>query len=165
MSLQPSPQSQSQSSYATAVLITLEQPDRTVTEAFGSARTVTEHDSTTVEVVHDVIAPSKGAAARRGVNLVAAILDAAGLQDQFSIEHTLTTPLAVTETTEPVAPRHPVNPRCDECGNTETFVHCIRASETCLYDEVGNYDCSKSQQVETLEFWCAKCESHDVECE
>lgn len=53
-------------------------------------------------------------------------------------------------------------PVCGNCGHRVAFVHRIRGTETRLYDAAGNYDGSEYQQFETVELWCADCESRDV---
>lgn len=72
--------------YDVSVLFTLENTDREVANEFATARDVTAHDAATIEVVQSVVAPDIPAAYHRGVALVRAILGAAGLPDQYSIE-------------------------------------------------------------------------------
>lgn len=71
--------------YEVSVVFTLHNTDREVADEFVAARDLTEIDPTTLEVVRDVVAPTTEAAYRRGVNLVCAVLDAAGLVDQYSL--------------------------------------------------------------------------------
>jgi hypothetical protein len=53
-------------------------------------------------------------------------------------------------------------PVCQDCGNTESFVHRIRGTETRLYVESGEIDKVEEQSIESTECWCAECESHNV---
>lgn len=76
--------------YDVSVLFTLENTDREVADEFVGAREVIAHDGVTIEVTHTVVAPDSRAAYHRGLTLVEAILNAAGLPNQYSIE-TVTT--------------------------------------------------------------------------
>jgi len=70
--------------YDIIVVIALQNTDREVADEFVAARDVRELDPATIEVTQDVVAQTDHEAYRCGVNLVSAILDAAGLVDQYS---------------------------------------------------------------------------------
>jgi 6-phosphogluconate dehydrogenase len=71
--------------YDIVVVITLQNTDREIADEFVAARDVRELDSGTIEVTQDVVARTDHEAYRCGVNLVSAILDAAGLVDQYNL--------------------------------------------------------------------------------
>jgi len=78
--------STNQQIYDVAVIFTLCNTDREVADEFVGARDLTALDPAIIEVVMGVVAQRSHEAYRSGVNLVRAILDAAGLVDQYSIE-------------------------------------------------------------------------------
>lgn len=49
-------------------------------------------------------------------------------------------------------------PVCPKCGNTKKFLHRTIEWEVCYYDDAGNINDSKSQEVESSRpVMCAEC--------
>lgn len=72
--------------YDVTVRISITRTNREVAEEFVMAKSVTSVDLDTIEVVQDVVAPDEWEAYRRVCNLVSAILDAAGMPDQYRLK-------------------------------------------------------------------------------
>jgi 6-phosphogluconate dehydrogenase len=70
--------------YDIVIVLTLQNTDHEIADEFVTARDVRELDPATIEVTQDVVARTDHEPYRCGVNLVSAILDAAGLVDQYS---------------------------------------------------------------------------------
>ncbi|TKX37087.1 hypothetical protein EXE51_08440 [Halorubrum sp. CGM5_25_10-8B] len=71
--------------YDVVVVIALQDTDRELADEFVAARDVRELNPATIEVTQNVVARTDHEAYRCGVNLIRAILDAAGLVDQYSL--------------------------------------------------------------------------------
>lgn len=54
---------------------------------------------------------------------------------------------------------------CNDCGNTERFVRLIEVEEPWEKQEDGEWDTdlSAGRVHDLLDFWCAECESRNVE--
>jgi len=53
-------------------------------------------------------------------------------------------------------------PVCQDCGNTEAFVHRVRGTETRHYDGDEHVTTTDAETLESEECWCANCESRNV---
>lgn len=54
-------------------------------------------------------------------------------------------------------------PECNECGNTESFVHVVTGTQTLRYDADGTYQGLSDEDLDTQEVFCNECESYNVE--
>ncbi len=77
--------STNQQVYSATVRISLNQTEVEVVEEFEMAQSVTYVDLNTIEVLQDIVAPDKQEAYRRACDLVSAVLDARGLQDEYQL--------------------------------------------------------------------------------
>jgi hypothetical protein len=68
-------------------------------------------------------------------------------------------------TTMSSATESPERIECEDCGNTTSFVRLIKLEEPWEQQDDGEWDTdfSAGKVRDQLDFWCAECESRNVE--